>query len=116
VRRLLLAIPVVAVVLLAAHFALHRPVEVELQLDYGAVAPSLREVDLVLTGTDEGVARELKLLYAAGAPTSDTRKTRLARGRYTAGARLVLEGRAPVLTSRTLDVDEPGRYTLDLSH
>jgi len=106
---------VVAVVVLAARFALHRPVEVELQLDYGAAAPSLREVDLVFTGADERVARELKLLYAGGAPRSDTRKTRLAPGRYSAGVRLVFDGRAPALASRTVEIDEAGRYTIDLA-
>jgi hypothetical protein len=110
-----LALVVVAVVVLAARFALRRPVEVELQLDYGAAASQLREVELVFTGADERVARELKLLYPAGAPRSDTKKTRLPPGRYTAGARLVRDGRAPALASRTVEIESAGRYTIDLS-
>jgi hypothetical protein len=109
-RRLAGLLLVLAVIAGAAWFARRKPVNVE--LDVGLPA-SVREVDLVFTRNDEHVERELKLLYAGGAPTRDHRSLRLSAGRYNVGARLVFANPPELTTTRSLDVNDSGTYSLD---
>jgi len=112
--RRLGAVIVILVVAVAARFALRRPASIDLDLGYGPRAATLREVDLVFTRADDHVERELKLLYAAGAPGRDRKSLRLPRGGYSVGARLSWQARPETTVSRHLEVDGEGTYTLDL--
>ena len=113
-RRLWIVV-IVAVGLVALRFAMKRPVAAQLDLDYGASSPSLREANLVFTDAEEHVTGELTLKYPSGAPAHDLRGVRLRKGSYTVGARLVYAGAPMMTTSRALTIGEPGTYTLDLS-
>ena len=105
--RGILLVLVVGVVAGAGLFASHRPVDVELELDFGSAAP--KEVTLVFSR--ERVERELRLSYPDGAPSRNRRPLRLPKGDYTVGARLAPPERT---LSRPLHVEEAGRYTLEL--
>ncbi len=109
------ALLVVVVVVVAARFAVRRPVAVELELSYGSSAASLREADLLVTGPDDRVEHEIKLMYPGGAPARDRRSLRLPEGRYSVGARLLFDGRPAATPTRPLEIDRAGTYTLDFS-
>jgi hypothetical protein len=106
-RRLAALGLVLGLVLTATFFSSRRPVDVELDLDYGGGRP--REVTLIFER--KTVERELRLNYPDGAPARDHRKVRLPKGEYSIGARLSPPERT---LTRPLRIDEAGTYTVDL--
>jgi len=112
-QRLALLALVVALVI-GAKVLFQRPVEVDLQLDFGAQAPSLRDVTLVFTDDHEQVARDVHLLYPNGAPASAERHLPLLPGSYRVGARLRSDGGLERHVTTTLRIEGAGRYTLGL--
>jgi len=114
-RRIVLGILVVAIVLVA-RFAFVRPVDAQLELSFGASAPSVKRVALVFTDGSGHVQRELELSYPAGAPPIDRRTVKLLPGDYTVGARLDGDGTPQRTFDRELHVRDAGTYTIDLDH
>jgi hypothetical protein len=113
-RRVLLFVVVVAIVIAARVFFV-RPVDVELELDYGRSAAAIRQASLVFTDANDRIARELSMPYPAGAPMRETRHMRLKPGDYQVGVRLALDGAPDRTLGRPLHVGDAGHYVLDLS-
>ncbi len=112
-RRLGLVVLVVAVVV-GARLIARRAVDVDLHLQFGTRAATLRDVTLVFTVEGGGVARELRLFYPDGAPAVADRRVRLVPGVYDVGARLTPATGPPATLSRALRVDDAGVYPLAL--
>jgi hypothetical protein len=112
-RRILFGVLVVAV-LVGAKLLFVRPVDAQLELGYGAGAPSVRRVGLVFTDGADHVQRELDLSYPTGAPATDRRMVRLKPGDYTVGVRIDRDGAPQRTFNRPLHLEQAGAYPIDL--
>jgi hypothetical protein len=112
-RRVLFGVLIVAI-LLAAKFLFVRPVTVELDLDFGPKAASVRQASLVFTDAHDRVARDLDLKYPTGAPPHDVRQLRLQPGDYNVGVHLTFDGAPEGSLSRPLHVAEAGKVPLSV--
>jgi hypothetical protein len=108
----LLLLVVLAIV--GARLLEHRAVDVDLRVDVGPAASSVREVTLIFTDEHERVERDVRLLFPDGAPPVVFRRVRLHPGSYVVGARLVSQAGAPKTLSRSLHVGGAGTYSLEL--
>jgi hypothetical protein len=114
VRKRITYLLLVVAVVVGARLLFKRPVDVELELQFGPAARALRDVVVVLTDEHDRVARELHLLYPSGAPAIERRRMSLMPGNYTAGVRLRSDGEAERRFNRTFRIDAAGSYSLDL--
>jgi hypothetical protein len=114
-RRRLAFLVLIAGIVLFARFGFRRPVDVDLQLRYGAASAQVREVTLVISDAGEHVARDLHLSYPKGAPAEERHRVRLKSGSYQVGVRMLVEGAPERHLTRPLAVDGEGTYPLELS-
>jgi hypothetical protein len=113
-KRIAFLALVVALVL-GAKVLFQRPVDVDLQLDFGPTASALREVTLVFTDEHERVARDLHLLYPSGAQAVEARRLSLFPGSYRVGARLRSDGGGERRLTIPLRIEGAGRYSIGLA-